>query len=220
MMALFPPGFKGFMVDVGAYDPVVISNSWLFEQKGWRTLCIEPNPDLEEKLKRERDLVLSVACGAENKESIPLEIFVMQPQPGLPITLVNEGAITGIRTDDVEVNTERYRQYELHKPLIIEQKVTDVPLRTLDWCLEAVRWKPPCHIVSIDVEGTEMDVLKGFDVDKWQPHVFCIESWFKDDRYEKYLEPFGFSLVIKTHDGINEIFMHKERMKVLHEMSD
>lgn len=222
MHSLFPPGFVGKMVDVGAYDPVVISNSWYFEQRGWDVLCIEPNPTLAPKLKRERKNVLTVACGKENKEKQPFEVYTMQPQPGLPPTLINEGAITGLKVldgdVDKEVVKERWWQYMKHRDLVTEYKEILVDVRTLDWCLEQQGWDN-VHIVSIDVEGTEQDVLDGFDIEGWMPTVFCIENWWKDNRYEEYLEEFGFNLVMRTGDEMNEIYLHPERMKALHELS-
>ena len=36
---------NGFFVDVGAFDPIKYSNTYLFYKKGWRGINIEPNPD-------------------------------------------------------------------------------------------------------------------------------------------------------------------------------
>lgn len=47
-------GFRGVCVDVGAYEPYWMNNSWIFERIGWDTYCIEPNPNCIEKLKKER----------------------------------------------------------------------------------------------------------------------------------------------------------------------
>ena len=36
---------KGFYVDIGAYHPKVFSNTYLFYKRGWRGICVEPNPE-------------------------------------------------------------------------------------------------------------------------------------------------------------------------------
>ena len=223
MHSLFPPGFVGKMVDVGAYDPVLISNSWYFEQKGWDVLCIEPNPNLIPLLKGKRENVLQIACGKENKDQQAFEVYTMTGQPGFEgPEIVHEGAITGLKASELdgqkEVIKERWWQGQKHRNIITDFKEILVDVRTLDWCLEQMKWDN-VHIVSIDVEGTEQDVLDGFDIDGWMPVVMCIENWWKDNRYEKYLKEFGFNLVMRTGDEMNEIYMHPERMRVIHELS-
>ena len=39
---LFPGKNNGVCVDVGAYDGVNMSNTYYFEKKGWKCVCIEP----------------------------------------------------------------------------------------------------------------------------------------------------------------------------------
>ncbi len=46
---------QGFFVEVGANRPQQGSQSWQFEQAGWRGVLVEPQPDLAERLRRSRD---------------------------------------------------------------------------------------------------------------------------------------------------------------------
>jgi len=41
----FAPNKTNFFVDLAAYEPRFLSNTYLLEQKGWEGLCIEPNSD-------------------------------------------------------------------------------------------------------------------------------------------------------------------------------
>ncbi len=50
-----------------------------------------------------------------------------------------------------------------------------VPARTLDSILQEVG-APAIDFVSIDVEGAETEVLRGFDIRRWKPAVVVIES--------------------------------------------
>src|SRR5258705_7614869 len=54
----------GFFVDVGAFDGLHLSNTYIFEQRGWRGLCIEPTPMFFEMCvrNRPRSLCINVAC--------------------------------------------------------------------------------------------------------------------------------------------------------------
>ena len=49
--------------DVGAYDGVDLSNSLLFEELGWRGICVEANSEVFPRLRANRRCVcLNVAC--------------------------------------------------------------------------------------------------------------------------------------------------------------
>lgn len=50
-----------------------------------------------------------------------------------------------------------------------------VPARTVDSMLEEVG-ADHIDFASIDVEGAEMSVLKGFDIRRWNPAIVVIES--------------------------------------------
>jgi hypothetical protein len=55
---------KGFFVEVGAFHPVFLSQTWMLEQRGWDGLLIEPIPAQAEHLRRDRRArVFQVACG-------------------------------------------------------------------------------------------------------------------------------------------------------------
>jgi hypothetical protein len=43
---------NGFYVDIGANDGKFISNTYCFEKLGWEGICIEPQPDIFEELKK------------------------------------------------------------------------------------------------------------------------------------------------------------------------
>ena len=50
----FPKNYTGIFFDIGAYDPIKISNSYHFELNGWDTYCFEANPNLIHNLKKVR----------------------------------------------------------------------------------------------------------------------------------------------------------------------
>jgi hypothetical protein len=44
---------SGFFLDIGAHDGVVLSNTYVLENRyDWRGICIEANPDTFEELKK------------------------------------------------------------------------------------------------------------------------------------------------------------------------
>ena len=49
-------------------------------------------------------------------------------------------------------------------------------------------------IMSIDVEGGEIGVLKGIDLDKYEPKVMVIENVFNNPNINEYLTRFNYKL--------------------------
>jgi hypothetical protein len=69
--AMIQAGFRsknnGVYVDVGAYHPVLYSNTYALYKKGWRGIVIDPNPKMKELFAslRPRDTYVSAAIGEE-----------------------------------------------------------------------------------------------------------------------------------------------------------
>src|ERR1035437_1505949 len=60
----------GFYVDVGANHPIKFNNTFLFHNKGWKGINIEPNPKKKWlfKLFRNKDINLNIGIGPEKSE--------------------------------------------------------------------------------------------------------------------------------------------------------
>ncbi|HZK81957.1 MAG TPA: hypothetical protein VFC46_12840, partial [Humisphaera sp.] len=61
------PAAAGCCLEVGAFDGVVGSTSLAFEERGWRTILVEPLPELAALARaRRRGPVFAVAAGPRN----------------------------------------------------------------------------------------------------------------------------------------------------------
>ena len=49
-------------------------------------------------------------------------------------------------------------------------------------------------LLSIDVEGHELDVLRGFDIDKWRPRLLLLEDHVSDLTKHRYMMRRGYAL--------------------------
>jgi hypothetical protein len=49
-------------------------------------------------------------------------------------------------------------------------------------------------ILAADVEGWELNVMRGFSVEKYHPRVVILENLFKKDEYVEYMRQAGYSL--------------------------
>jgi hypothetical protein len=73
-------------------------------------------------------------------------------------------------------------------PADTSMKSICVPTMTLDTILA---WSgfPRLDFLSVDVEGTEIDVLNGFDLERWKPKAMILESWTDPSNYHELLTP-------------------------------
>ena len=65
----FPDGYTGTALEAGAFDGRFLSNTLRLEEKGWRCICVEPNPRFRGILSKNRQFALHAALGAEFKDS-------------------------------------------------------------------------------------------------------------------------------------------------------
>jgi FkbM family methyltransferase len=171
----------GFFVDVGANDPQNMSQTWLLESKGWRGLLVEPLPHLAEKLRAARpgSQVIQAACGPHGH---PATVEIHEAECSMHSGL-NRHAIDA-----------RERYVAVHK----------VPMLALDEIL-AGQGNPKPDFVSIDVEGMELEVLRGFDLVRHAPTLLLIEDHLFDWQVHGYLSRSGYRLVKRT--GLNNWYV-------------
>jgi FkbM family methyltransferase len=187
VLTLFDEDFKGVCIDVGAYHSRWLSNSYPFEELDWLVWCIEPNPNCEEYL-AERPHVSQYAMGARNENNVDFYIYNighgLNGQAGGTSLLYN-------------------RQFD--KDFKVMETVK-VDVRTLDWFLENVAEVEHVDFLSIDTEGTELDVLEGIDLARWNVKVIAIENLYGRDEIPDYLTSRGYKRVV---EGMifNEIYI-------------
>ncbi|GAB4343823.1 MAG: hypothetical protein Kow0089_19920 [Desulfobulbaceae bacterium] len=187
---------KGFFIEVGAFDGRYLSNTYSFEEQGWTGLCVEPHPRFFAACRENRpgSVCVNVACvGDETKE------VVLKVDPA--------GLYSGL-ADDPERNEYVRAIFENSEQEFESFTDVPVPAATLDELLE--RYFPDLEgidFVSIDVEGTETDVLRGFNLERYAPEVIVIEANSGEARKEitEYLVSRGYHYARMT--GVNLVFV-------------
>lgn len=171
----------GFFVEAGANDGFAQSNTYYLERfLGWHGILVEPIPELYERCVRERpnSTVFNCALVSDDYEGETVKMLYS----GL-MSLV-EGAMKGTAADLEHV--QRGMQVQgLERSYQIE-----VPARTLTSILDEVGAEG-VDFVSLDVEGYELSVLKGFDLDRAQPTYLLIEARFRQE-IEAHLLKYGY----------------------------
>jgi FkbM family methyltransferase len=155
----------GVFVEIGANDPVNLSQTYLFEQNGWTGVLVEPLPHLAEQLRLMRPRCRVFECAAASPQRRG-ESFIYT---GENDSLASLGEETG------------------------GKRIT-VKTRTMDEILfEAGCGK--IDFLSMDVEGFEMEVFSGFDLKRWAPSLILIEDHVHDLQKHRHLVSQGYKLV-------------------------
>jgi FkbM family methyltransferase len=146
---LFLDETDGFYVDVGAFHPVMWSNTFLLYRRGWRGITVEPNPSgrIQLERRRPRDITLPYAISDEEGR----------------VEFLIKGLFSGI-------NDESYLWSKDGRPIT-------VPTRTLASILsEYVPSGRTIDLLSIDCEGHDLKVLRSNDWERFRPRVVLVES--------------------------------------------
>jgi FkbM family methyltransferase len=154
--AFGPDKRDGVFVEVGAYDGLRWSHTIGLVEKNWRGLLVEPNPvtfkNLMNNLGYNTNLALvNCAIGA----------------PGtLDLYLAHAISTTSKET------AETYKECGWYSGN--ENKVT-VPSVPLDALLREVHVPREFDLLSVDTEGTELQVLETFEISYWLPKLCVVE---------------------------------------------
>jgi FkbM family methyltransferase len=144
----------GFYIDVGANDPVELSVTKHFYDRGWSGINIEPGADAYQKLcaQRPRDRNFNLGLGHAENACTFYEL------PGRSVLST--------------FSTEQAALYRAAGAEVVERTRRMSTLAQV--CADHV--DGPIHFLAIDVEGFERHVLEGADWRRWRPAVVLIEA--------------------------------------------
>jgi FkbM family methyltransferase len=146
---------NGFYIDVGANHPQLFSNTYAFYLKKWSGICIDGNKQFANdwKLFRPNDKFL-IALLSDKVKNVEYTLY-----PDHTISTINEET------------RSRYNKRFNNSDLIQYSVQTD----TLQNILNFFDVENEIHLLSIDIEGEELNALHGLDFDKNAPGVIVVE---------------------------------------------
>ena len=181
--------FKGVFLDVGAFEPIRISNSYHFEKNGWDVYCFEANTNSIPLLKQHRQNVFNYAIYDTDRDQV--EFNVVQ----------SSGWTAGFSA--IELSDEIANIFKCDDKVITKIKVVQ---RTLNNVLNTdLSHIEKIDVLKIDIEGGELKCLKGLDLNKYSPKVILLENITNDDSIKKYLEQFQYTL--DKHISYNQFYI-------------
>lgn len=162
---------EGFFVEVGANHPTWCSQTWLLESQGWQGILVEPLPEKAALLREERprSRVFQAAMGAPDQRG------------RARFTVAAQDSLSGLTTH----------------PGVVADRFVEVEVRTLDDIL-AEAGNPKLDFVSIDVEGSELQVLRGFSLERHQPALLMMEDHLQRMEVHRHLVRHRYRLVKRT----------------------
>jgi len=166
-LAQYLPRRDGFFIEAGANDGLAQSNTYYFERmRGWRGILIEPVPELCARCRRERpgSKVVQAALVSPDYPHADLEM----QYAGLMSVAENAFADTQARRRHVERGLQQRgvgATYSIR-----------VPVRTLSAIIDSEADRREIDLLSLDVEGAELQALAGLDVASHAPRFICVEA--------------------------------------------
>ncbi len=150
LFVLFETGFKrnGYFVEFGATNGLELSNSYLLEKEfGWNGIVAEPARRWHPDLKANRNCHIETGCVWRESNSV------------LMFNEADWGELSGVARDGVEHSGKTYSVQTI--------SLTDL----LD------KYEAPKNIdyLSIDTEGSEFEILKSFDFDRYRFKIITCE---------------------------------------------
>ncbi|MDA9260645.1 FkbM family methyltransferase [Puniceicoccaceae bacterium] len=173
---------NGFFVEAGANDGFTQSNTFFLEKGlNWKGVLVEAIPDLFEKCKAVRTRSTVVNGG-------------LVPRGYKQDTLTMHYAnLMSIAAGAMEATAmENHIQTGLACQAIDESYSIDVPAITFEDILHQAKC-PQIDFLSIDLEGFELEALKGWDFEKHRPRYIltevrdlpAVDDFFTERNYEQ-----------------------------------
>jgi FkbM family methyltransferase len=144
---------KGFYIDVGCQNPIKNNNTYLLYKKGWEGINIDLDEDNINLFNsaRPNDINFNKAVSSDVKD---VELYFYHKK-------------SPINTIDKKIS-----EFQKAKVTSVKKITTD----TLNNIISNTKYNNQIFdLLSIDVEGHELEVLKGFDLNKYSPKVIVVE---------------------------------------------
>ncbi len=195
--------YRGIIIEVGAAKPDFLSISRSFRHLGWRAIAIEPNPRFVELHRALGHEVIECACGANDADDV--SFFVVS----------HNGRYLGGQVTNESYSSLGIRGKYAASMKTVPTNVTEIKVQTrrLETILSerSIR-QADIDILSVDVEGWELEVLSGLSVDQPGPKVLVIENLFREAHYVDEIMKQGYAFWRRIQP--NDVFVRADLVRL------
>jgi len=183
-------------LDIGAHHPTYLSNTYLLYLDGGTGVCIEPDPTLYKNIVKVRPNDICLDIGITTSKNKTAKFYVM-----------NEKSLNTFSYSEAK-RFEKYGNKKITKILKISVKSINEIIRKY--------FKKTPNLISIDIEGLDLSVLKSLNYKLYRPEVIIAETltYSEDNKETKikeisdFVESMGYFIYADTY--INTIFVEKK----------
>ena len=176
---------KGFYVDIGAYHPFFLSNTYLLFKKKWEGINIDINPTSIEIFNDARPNDYNVNAAVSNRNKRYINYYTKNMINLLSTTIISSAKLSFLNNS---FNIRRAKCLRLND-IISKTKFKN---RKIDF-------------LNIDTEKSEVDVLKSLNFNKYKPKLICIEIHLKDKNH--------LTLPLKSHPTY--LYLKSKKYKII-----
>jgi len=154
---------NGFFVEIGASDGLELSNTYLLEnQYNWKGICCEPIPSKFEKLVKNRPNSLCYKEAVYNQSGLTVVFDIVNAYD----------LLSGISQDIVNRGHSVYD----NKTIVEVQTISLVDV------LDNANAPSFIEYMSLDTEGSELEILKNFDFGKYTFGLIDVEHNYNEPK--------------------------------------
>lgn len=144
-------------LDIGCNHYKELNNTYHFYENGMRGVLVDANPRFIDDIRENRpeDTILNVGIGEKTSEKLRFYIL-------------NGDGLSSFNKETID------RALQESSWLKIEQEI-EVPVITINEIFEKYFYTVPT-IVSVDIEGDELSILKSINMERYRPLIYIIET--------------------------------------------
>lgn len=194
LFCLWIAGLKqdGYFVEFGALTGINVSNSYLLERLGWTGIVAEPHPACHHHLRANRAAIVVTEC-VWTTTGETLQFNAVKGKPAL-------STISGLDYDDIQ-NASGARD---------DFTVFEVPTISLTDMLRRANAPAFIDCLSIDTEGSELEILSAFDFDAYRFGCIVVEHGYSSKRelIHEVLSNQGYTRMWPEFSGHDDFYVH------------
>lgn len=194
LLALMVNNFKkeGLFVEIGAADGIHYSNTYLLERHmNWKGLCVEPAKGWHEDLLKNRTCFVDLRAVWNTDEEI-----------------------VAFKETDVKVlsTISNFIENDLHAQTGQKGQSYEVETVTLNRLLKFYNFPSVIDYMSIDTEGSELEILRTLDWTLWKFNFISVEHNFTSNReiIRELLEQNGYERTLTEISDFDDYYIPKQ----------